>query len=112
MTRTARGKEQLFDPEIEKTARRLRKESALQKQGSSASVSDTEHVSTDISASSAEMDQNQQVVAAPAAPVAPIVPVAPAMPIVPVAEERTLQECNAPPINHAPLCIAPPPFGC
>ena len=43
MTRTDRGKEQYFDPEIEKTARKLRKEAAALKHRISTSSSSSDH---------------------------------------------------------------------
>ena len=90
MPRSSRTGELEFDPEIEKTARRLTKEAKLRKQQDSTSPSESEQefVSSDSSSESEKEEVH--------------------IPRVAMAAPRTLRELATPNVNQQPLCITFP----
>ena len=90
MPRSSRTGELEFDPEIEKTARRLTKEAKLRKQQDSTSPSESkqEFVSSDSSSESEKEEVH--------------------IPRVAMAAPRTLRELATPNVNQQPLCITFP----
>ncbi|PIN19322.1 hypothetical protein CDL12_08003 [Handroanthus impetiginosus] len=83
MPRSFRIGELKFDPEIEKTARRLRKETKLQNEQEQSSSSDSE---TDFGPTESSDSEQEEV----------------------MANERTLRELAAPDLTQQPLCIEYP----
>ena len=87
MTRSDRTGELQYDTEIEKTAKRLRKEAKLRKQASSSTIAaPKDEASPELPYSSGESDQEEKM----------------------AEENRTLRELAAPPVNQQPLCITYP----
>ena len=88
-----------FDPEIEKTAKRLRKEARQRKAQASSSVPPLPDTTTEISDSSLDTDSDVDMAEHNAPHVPPVVPA-----------EQTLRELAAPPVDQQPLCIRYPPL--
>lgn len=87
MTRSDRTGELQYDTEIEKTAKRLRKEAKLRKQASSSTIlAPKDEASPEPPYSFSESDQEEKM----------------------AEENRTLRELAAPPVNQQPLCITYP----
>ncbi|KAL0294592.1 UNVERIFIED_CONTAM: hypothetical protein Sangu_3214600 [Sesamum angustifolium] len=83
MPRSSRTGELTFDPEIEKTARRLRRETKQYTEEASTSYEDGKDITLEFGESSGESEEE-------------------VMAIVP---ERTINDMTSPDLNQQPLCI-------
>ncbi|XP_019173570.1 PREDICTED: uncharacterized protein LOC109169147 [Ipomoea nil] len=86
MPRSSRTGQLQFDPEIEKTAKRLRKETKVRKNQALSSTSLQSNTTTESTASCCDPEVEQEM----------------------AKEQRTLRQLSAPNVNQQPLCIQHP----